>query len=380
MNFRYGGTQVRRSTGTENRRMAEDVLVKTRAALLDPARPEEALREVPNVSEFGAKWLDVYAEGMLKPSTVKGYRETFRRLIEPEFGGLRLDEVRKADVKAFALGLRTKGLSAKTVKNVLAALSVMFTHAAEDDLVAANPAAGIRRVLRDGGKKQEISALSLAEVETLLARVREHYPRYYPLLSTLAMTGMRCGEALGLKWGDVQFGRDENDPNRYIRIERGYVLSRYTTPKNGKSRKVDLGLDLRRIFLAYKEKLEARMIVEGKAEINPVMFPGPEGRPLDKSFIRWVLHKALAKAGLRQIRPHDLRHSWASIQLYELHAPIQWVSSQLGHSSVGFTTAVYGHPAIGRCIESADRFHCDKVITNCDNFTVPNGVTHWKDR
>lgn len=358
MSFMHAGRRIRASTGMTERRLAEEVEVKTRAALLDPDQQIER-PEVPTVSEFGAKWLNVYAEGTLKPATVKSYRETFKRFVEPKFGALRLDEVRKVDVKAFALGLK-KGLSAKTVKNVVGAFSVMFTHAIEDDLVSANPASGMRRILRDSGPKQEISALSLSEVSALLEKVKEHHPRFYPLFATLAMTGMRCGEALGLMWGDVQFGKDENDPNRFIRIERGYVLGRYTTPKNGKSRKVDLGLDLRRVLSAYKEEIAARAIVEGKAEINPVMFPGPEGRPLDKSWIRIILHKALAKAGLRQIRPHDLRHSWASIQLYELHAPIQWVSSQLGHASVGFTTAVYGHPAIGRCIESADRFHCDK--------------------
>jgi integrase len=51
-------------------------------------------------------------------------------------------------------------------------------------------------------------------------------------------------------------------------------------------------------------------------------------------------------AGLREVRMHDLRHSFATIHLYELHSPVQYVSAQLGHSSIQITVATYGHPTL----------------------------------
>ncbi len=73
------------------------------------------------------------------------------------------------------------------------------------------------------------------------------------------------------------------------------------------------------------------------------------------SGLYFIHRRVCAGAGLRANRIHDLRHSYATLQLYEHHAPIQYVSEQLGHSSIKITVDTYGHPRQGTNITLADR-------------------------
>lgn len=69
------------------------------------------------------------------------------------------------------------------------------------------------------------------------------------------------GELLAVKWGDIQFGISEDDPNRYILVQQNYVHGSFTTPKSKKSRRVDLSRELRKVLLELRDKrmLEAFM-------------------------------------------------------------------------------------------------------------------------
>jgi integrase len=73
-----------------------------------------------------------------------------------------------------------------------------------------------------------------------------------------------------------------------------------------------------------------------------------------------IHRRVCALAGLRAIRVHALRHSYATIQLYEHHAPIQYVSEQLGHASITITVDTYGHPRQGTSIVLADQLDTAK--------------------
>jgi integrase len=86
-----------------------------------------------------------------------------------------------------------------------------------------------------------------------------------------------------------------------------------------------------------------------------VVFCAPHGRPLSASGLYKIHRRVCALAELRVNRVHDLRHSYATIQLYEHHAPIQYVSEQLGHTSIKITVDIYGHPRQGTNITLADQ-------------------------
>ena len=74
-------------------------------------------------------------------------------------------------------------------------------------------------------------AMEPEEVELFLAAVQQHHPEYYPLFLIALRSGLRQGEILGLKWGDFQFGRDEDDTNRYILVQRRWYRGAFSTPK-----------------------------------------------------------------------------------------------------------------------------------------------------
>jgi integrase len=168
---------------------------------------------------------------------------------------------------------------------------------------------------------------------------------------------MREGEALGLHWEDIQFGQDADDPHRFLHVQRTYdpVHHAFNTPKNGKSRRVDMSQELRTALLALRNQRFDAAVLHGTTTIPPVVFCGPHGGPLSPTWLYKLHRRVCARAGLQGNRVHDLRHSYATIQLYEHHAPIQYVSEQLGHASIKITVDTYGHPRQGTSIALADR-------------------------
>jgi integrase len=168
---------------------------------------------------------------------------------------------------------------------------------------------------------------------------------------------MRKGEALGLFWEDIQFGRDSQDPHRFIHVQRTYDAAHrlFNTPKNGRSRRVDLSQELRTALWELRGQRFEAAVLRGVTDIPRVIFCGRHDMPLAPSGLYIIHQRVCAHAGLRANRIHDLRHSYATIQLYEHHAPIQYVSEQLGHSSIKITVDTYGHPRQGTNIALADR-------------------------
>ena len=95
-------------------------------------------------------------------------------------------------------------------------------------------------------------------------------------------------------------------------------------------------------------------VLHGLTTLPQVVFCGPRGQPLAPGWLYRLHRRVCALAGLRGNRLHDLRHSYATIQLYEHRAPIQYVSEQLGHASIKITVDTYGHPRQGTSIALAD--------------------------
>lgn len=168
---------------------------------------------------------------------------------------------------------------------------------------------------------------------------------------------MREGEALGLVWDDVQFGQDVADPYRFIHVRRTYdpVHRMFNTPKNGRSRRVDMSQELREALLDLRDQRMDEALLTGTTTIPQVVFCGHNEQPIHPSVLYRIHKRVCESAGLRAIRVHDLRHSYATIQLYEHHAPIQYVSEQLGHASIKITVDIYGYPRQGTSISLADQ-------------------------
>jgi integrase len=277
----------------------------------------------------------------------------------PAFGHRRLDAITRQQVREF-IAAKAQVYSSSYVRSLHKDLHVALAQAVGDELITNNPASRMGKMLseKSNGLATKVQGpFTSHELRQYLAAAQAHYPDYYVLFLLLCRTGMRLGEALALKWGDIQFGVDDTDTRRFIRIERTYDTASRTmsTPKNGKARMVDMSRELRQALLDLQGERLDSAIMQGKTDIKPLVFPGKKDLPLSQTRAYAAHRQICSRAGLRAVRVHDLRHSFATIHLYELHSPIQYVSEQLGHSRIGITVDTYGHPTPGMNVSLADQ-------------------------
>jgi integrase len=197
--------------------------------------------------------------------------------------------------------------------------------------------------------------LNAAEVQTFLEAANEVCPDYYGLFLTAVRSGLRRGELVALRWGDIQFGKDGNDSNRFILVRHNYVHREHTTTKSKKSRRVDLSRELRAVLVELRDKRLLEAFLEGRNDISDeLVVPSPDGSILDPDnlYHRYFL-PVLTKAGIRKIRLHDLRHTFGSL-LIQNGASIVYVKEQMGHSSIQVTVDIYAHLIPGANVSFVD--------------------------
>ena len=162
---------------------------------------------------------------------------------------------------------------------------------------------------------------------------------HYPMVLTLARTGMRLGEVLGLQWGDIDFN------SRFITVQRGLSKGKVGTPKNGKIRKVDMSSQLTETLQGLKHQRKIETLRKGWKQIPEWVFINEEGNYIhDKHWRNTIFYKALEKAKLRRVRIHDLRHTYASL-LIQAGESLAYIRNQLGHHSIKVTVDIYVHLA-----------------------------------
>ena len=142
---------------------------------------------------------------------------------------------------------------------------------------------------------------------------------------------------MALKWGDIDFN------GRFIHVQRGLSRGKIGLPKNGKSRKVDMSKQLTEALKVHQLESKKKGLALGLGDTPEYVFTNEKGGLLDKdNWRRRVFIKALKKAELREIRVHNLRHTYATLRISK-GDNIQDVSKQLGHHSLKLTLDVYSH-------------------------------------
>ena len=181
-----------------------------------------------------------------------------------------------------------------------------------------------------------IHPLTATEVRRLLAKAKENAPLFYPLFLCAVRTGMRQGELLNLQWGDIDFH------GQFIEVRRAIVRRQETTTKTHKIRRVDMSPQLAYTLRELKEtrNLEAGMTDQKPSEWR--IFLGPTRQRMSNELVRKALRAYLAATDLRQVRFHDLRHTFASL-LIQREAYPKYIQQQLGHGSISITLDIYSH-------------------------------------
>ena len=184
--------------------------------------------------------------------------------------------------------------------------------------------------------------------------------QYYPLFSTLLYTGLRRGEAIALRWKNI----DLLGLELYV-VETAYGIKGELVIKEPKTlhskRAVSLSPSLADLLRKYKEDQKAiREKMESPLTDEDFVFSCPDGRPLDPDVVTKAFHRITGKAGLKNIRLHDLRHTHATLMLKAgVHPKI--VQERLGHSSIHITLDTYSHVVPGIQKLAANRF--DEILS-----------------
>ncbi len=293
-------------------------------------------KEIPAFGDFGQKWLDTNGEVNLKYSTLKGYQAILKHHLGP-LADRPLDQITRAEIRELVLSKVKDGLAPATATRIKALISGILSQAVEDELIQVNPAARMGKLIKNKDRKKDVNPLTREEAQALLEAMGKHYPRHYPFFLCALRTGMRLGELLGLEWGDI------NLQGKFIEVRRAHVKGYTTTPKSGKSRRVDMSDQLIETMQELRTERKREVLAKGWREVPKKVFINEVGQVLDEGNVRRrVFYPALEKAGLHHIRIHDLRHTFASLMLLRGAKP-KVISEALGHASVAFTMDVYSH-------------------------------------
>ena len=212
----------------------------------------------------------------------------------------------------------------------------------------ANPVSGIlKRLKLEREKRLKVEPMTYDEVEQFLNACSKHLPEYYVFFLCAFRTGMRLGELLGLHWGDVDWH------GKFIKVQRSFKRGRIDKTKTGKDRSVDMSDQLISSFQKLLMKHRKEALKEGRGEPHEIVFH-KNGGYISQNTIRNIFKRILNKAKIRDMRFHDIRHTFASLLLSNGES-LAYVKEQLGHSSIEITVDIYGHLIPGSNREAVNR-------------------------
>jgi integrase len=260
----------------------------------------------------------------LKYATQKHYNYMLDVHLIPAFGNRQLREITRQELQGFLLGKLSGGLSWETVHHFKCGLSKILGQAEEWGYIADNPASKTKLPRREAAAERVV--LAPAQVREL-ASLLDHPARSVTLL--LALTGLRVGELLALRWGNV------DTQARVLRVCETVYEGHFDRPKTKRSlRTIPLGAETAAILA----KLRPESVVA-----TALVFATPEGKALDRrNLLRKHVKPAAKKLGLGNVTWHLLRHSYATM-LDGVGTPVGTMQSLLGHSAPEITREIYLH-------------------------------------
>ncbi len=309
------------------------------------------------LAQFLTDWLENSQKQNVRPRTYERYEEIVRLHIIPVLGRHRLQKLSAQHVQAFYTKKLNEGLSASTVGVFHNVLHKALETATKWGLVPRNVCS---LVSPPHAAEFEIKPLTVEQVHRLLIAARGH--RQEALFSLALATGMRRGEILGLKWQDINFATGTLQIRRILtRVPtrmpgKGYVEAE---PKTQKSRRniVVASFALESLKQHQQRQLAAKELAGEMWQAHDYVFCTSLGTHLNPTKdVLDPLKALLKKAGLPDIRFHDLRHSTATLLLSEgVHPKV--VQELLGHNNISMTMDVYSHVLPGMQQDAISRLN-----------------------
>ena len=335
----------------------KEVQEKLKVALREQQQGTLVTTPRQTLAQFLTDWLENSQKQSVRPRTYERYEELIRLHIVPVLGRYELQKLSAQHLQAFYAKKAGEGLSATTINHFHNVLHKALDTAVKWNLVARNVCDLVSPPRR---KQFEVQSLTLEQVHKLLAVVEGHYME--ALFKLALATGLRRGELMGLKWQDINFDTGVLQVRRILsRVPtkmpgKGYVEAE---PKTQKSRCsiVIAPFALEALKLHRERQRGAKLKVGSAWQDHDYVFCTSVGTHLNPTRdILDQLKLLLEKAGLPDIRFHDLRHSAATLLLsVGVHPKV--VQEILGHSQIGITLDVYSHVLPGMQQDAINRLN-----------------------
>lgn len=283
-------------------------------------------------------WYEYYCKPKLRITTQKNYQNIIFNHIIPAIGNVSINQITQATLQQFYTDMKKngrithralhgEGLSDRMIRMIHAICRASLEKARIENLIVINPAVGCKIPPKKSG---EMKILSSAEVKRFLMQANAE--GVMPLFLLELSTGMRRGEIMALQWNNLNFETGELRINKQVYRVDGELL--VTTPKTKSSiRTIVLPQNVLDVLYEYSLTVSSKW-----------MFPSPfdDERPRDPQALGRKLHGLLERAGCKQVRYHDLRHTFATLAL-EQGMDVKSLSAVLGHMSSDVTLDIYAH-------------------------------------
>jgi len=281
-------------------------------------------------------WLEGYVRTNCSQRTAEGYQSIAECHLIPALGHVPLKQLQPQAIQAY-YGKAVDKLSPRTVAKHHRLLSQALKYAVRQGYLGRNPC---ELVDPPSWKGKTMRTLTPGEVGVLLETAEGNY--FYPVFYTAVSSGLRQAELLGLRWRDIDLNMLSISVSQVLYKRRGVCV--FKEPKTAHSRRrVAMTPKLASFLREYRTERERLCRELSKSlGLDDLVFPSIEGRPLDPCVLSHNFTKIVKKAGLENVRFHDLRHTFASLALMR-GAKIKVISEALGHASAAFTADTYCH-------------------------------------
>jgi integrase len=318
--------------------LANEVAEKIKAKLVLGELDIEKIEEpCPIFKDYCELWLEGYIKPTKRRTTYQRYSSLLKKYIAPKIGKMPIDTITRGHVRDTLLDIHKKGLSKSTVSTARNVISGTFEHAIDEELVKENPSRGIlgKLGLDERKDREPVLPMTADDVSQFLSTCKKHRKDWYPFSLCAFRTGLRLGELLALHWGDIDWN------SKYIHVQRAFRNGMITKTKTNRSRRVDMSDQLFDELKALYKRRKEEGLKAGKGAPGEIVFHTND-EYTSQNTIRNIWKRMLKKAKLRDMRFHDIRHSFASLLLSNGESPV-YVKEQLGHSSIQMTVDIYGH-------------------------------------
>jgi integrase len=333
-------------------RTRKEVADKLHAQLHEKGRGLPVRTKDQTLENYLTRWLE-FTKPAVRPRTWEKFESVVRIHLIPNLGTYRLEKLQPEHVQMLLTRKLTSGLSPQSVKHIRTILSIALNRAMKWNLIGRNVAA-----LTDPPKfdRAQVVPLTLDEVARLRRAASED--RLEALLELELSVGLRRGEALALRWADL-------DPNNVLTISQSLQrvdgkLQLLALKTDSSRRRAELSEIAIKALRKHESRQKEQRLKAGAAwKETDLIFCTAIGLPLEPRNIVRSFKSLLKKAGIQDKRFHDLRHTFASLALSD-GAPVKDVSAVLGHARASMTLDVYSHLMPGSAGRVASRM--DKIL------------------